>query len=517
MMKNTKNEENEEIPKDFSSDRPNLKGDWLNFYFLILLYTLQGTTTGLSYAFPIILQNTKFVTYNDQAILSFVLWPFSFKLLWAPVVDALHFQWIGRRKSWYIPIQFLIGVLFLFFGNNIDDWLPESGKLNLNMIVCVLFLINFLAATQDIVVDSWALSLLKKNNVSYSSTCNSTGIAFGLYIGSVCPVLLSSEYFCNKYLRFTPQEGGILSIKSFLLFWGIVFLFVTFLVIFKKERNKELEEDDDPLKINIIQSYELLWDIFKIKHMKLLLMAILTSMIGLSTSESVTNLKLIDAGVSKDDIMIITTAMFILKMCLPIFVTKYTTGPKPISLYLKLMPARLLWSIIFALLIYFTPRIIQDDNVVPTYYYLLIGFVFAVNRIMAQIMVTCMVAFFSRISDIRFGGMYMTLLNTVRSIGWVIPNTSFLKMVDMLTFSSCSNDVQNSCSTLDLENICNINDGHCEAVVDGYYVEVIICLVIGFVWFAVFKNHLKFFESKDRSHWLIDLNRPGNVKVSFTA
>jgi len=65
-MKNTKNEENEEIPKDFSSDRPNLKGDWLNFYFLILLYTLQGTTTGLSYAFPIILQNTKFVTYNDQ-------------------------------------------------------------------------------------------------------------------------------------------------------------------------------------------------------------------------------------------------------------------------------------------------------------------------------------------------------------------------------------------------------------------------------------------------------------------
>lgn len=58
-----------------------------------------------------------------------------------------------------------------------------------------------------------------------------------------------------------------------------MFLFVTFLVIFKKERNKELEEDDDPLKINIIQSYDLLWDIFKIKHMKLLLMAILTSMV----------------------------------------------------------------------------------------------------------------------------------------------------------------------------------------------------------------------------------------------
>lgn len=66
MSKNTKTEEKSEIPKDSSLDQPNLKGDWLNFYFLILLYTLQGTTTGLSYAFPIILQNTKFVTYNDQ-------------------------------------------------------------------------------------------------------------------------------------------------------------------------------------------------------------------------------------------------------------------------------------------------------------------------------------------------------------------------------------------------------------------------------------------------------------------
>jgi len=66
MEKHAKNEEKSELPKDSTWDKPNLKGDWLNFYFLILLYTLQGTTSGLSYAFPIILQNTKFVTYNDQ-------------------------------------------------------------------------------------------------------------------------------------------------------------------------------------------------------------------------------------------------------------------------------------------------------------------------------------------------------------------------------------------------------------------------------------------------------------------
>lgn len=45
---------------------------------------------------------------------------------------------------------------------NIDVWLPESGTPDLVMIVCVFFAANFLSATQDIVVDGWALTMLKK-------------------------------------------------------------------------------------------------------------------------------------------------------------------------------------------------------------------------------------------------------------------------------------------------------------------------------------------------------------------
>jgi len=46
--------------------------------------------------------------------------------------------------------------------NNIDNWLPESGKPNLKMLIIVVFVINILSATQDIVVDGWALTMLKK-------------------------------------------------------------------------------------------------------------------------------------------------------------------------------------------------------------------------------------------------------------------------------------------------------------------------------------------------------------------
>jgi len=46
--------------------KPNLKGDWLNFFLLILLYTIQGLPLGLVIALPIIFQSKKNVSYKEQ-------------------------------------------------------------------------------------------------------------------------------------------------------------------------------------------------------------------------------------------------------------------------------------------------------------------------------------------------------------------------------------------------------------------------------------------------------------------
>lgn len=62
--------------------------------------------------------------------------------------------------------------------------------------------------------------------------------------------------------------------------------------------------------------------------------------IGFAPVNGVVNLKLIDAGVPKDNIMIIQTAMFAIKAFLPVIVVKYTAGPKPISIYLNVIPIR---------------------------------------------------------------------------------------------------------------------------------------------------------------------------------
>lgn len=98
-----------------------------------------------------------------QAEFSFVQWPFSLKLLWAPIVDSIFSKRFGRRKTWLIPTQYLMGMFMLLLSNYVEHWLGKKHeKPNIEMLTALFFALNVLAATQDIVVDGWALTMLKR-------------------------------------------------------------------------------------------------------------------------------------------------------------------------------------------------------------------------------------------------------------------------------------------------------------------------------------------------------------------
>jgi len=81
----------------------NWNGEGKNIALLFFLYLLQGIPLGLAASIPLLLQNRK-VSYKEQAEFSFVYWPFSLKLLWAPIVDSLYSSKMGRRKTWVTNI-----------------------------------------------------------------------------------------------------------------------------------------------------------------------------------------------------------------------------------------------------------------------------------------------------------------------------------------------------------------------------------------------------------------------------
>ena len=95
-----------------SNNLPRITRDKRNIALLVFLYVLQGIPLGLAGAMPMLLQ-TKKVAYKDQATFSLVFWPFSMKLLWAPIVDTVYFSRFGRRKSWLVPVQYLIGIFMV--------------------------------------------------------------------------------------------------------------------------------------------------------------------------------------------------------------------------------------------------------------------------------------------------------------------------------------------------------------------------------------------------------------------
>lgn len=68
-------------------------------------------------------------------------------------------------------------------------------------------------------------------------------------------------------------------------------------------------------------------------------------------------------------------------------------------------------------------------------------------------MLVSLLAFFSRISDPRFGGTYITFLNTITNLGFSWTSTVALEIIDILTFKTCSFDPINDCSTTDQINV----------------------------------------------------------------
>lgn len=65
------------------------------------------------------------LSYSQLAVFSLASYPYSLKLLWSPIVDSLFFRSIGRRKSWIIPMQLIVGTLMLVISFNAEEYMSN--------------------------------------------------------------------------------------------------------------------------------------------------------------------------------------------------------------------------------------------------------------------------------------------------------------------------------------------------------------------------------------------------------
>ena len=374
-----------------------------NFLLLCLLYFLQGIPMGLAAgSVPILLKN--YLSYGQIGVFSLAAYPYSLKLLWSPIVDAVWSRRFGRRKSWITPIQTISGFAMIYLGSRIDDLMVAAGAhggAGVWSFTGWWFLLVFLCATQDIAVDGWAISLLSIQNISYASTAQTVGLTAGQFLSHTVFLAFNAPDFTNRWFRTTPQEYGLMTLGGYMEFWGWAYLAVTLGLAILKQEEKTKERD------GIMEVYRSMWGVLKLKNIKTIMIIHLIAKLGFVTNDAVTNLKLLDKGFGQANLALVVLIDFPFEISLGYYAGKWSTEYTPLRLWCWAFVARLAAAIFaqFTIMIY-------PSGGVTTWYMLVVIAAHIYSTFMNTIMFVAVSAFHARIADPAIGGTYMTLLAT---------------------------------------------------------------------------------------------------------
>jgi RhtX/FptX family siderophore transporter len=139
------------------------------------LYLAQGLPFGFfTQALPVLLRREGH-TLGAIGLTSLLALPWALKFAWAPLVDRFSGGRLGKRTSWVVPVQVLtVAVLTL---------LAVAGESSLPLLLAAVFVLNLLAATQDIATDGLAVDMLERAERGFANGLQVAGYRTGMILG----------------------------------------------------------------------------------------------------------------------------------------------------------------------------------------------------------------------------------------------------------------------------------------------------------------------------------------------
>ena len=258
---------------------------------------LQGLTLALLEMIPLYLASFD-ATWTQQGTLSLAMYPFTLKLLWAPLIDVFYVRWLGRRQTWLLPVLILLGVMFIVLSFYFDRLLAQVRVTELTIIFLVII---FFTATQDICVDGWALTLFSSSNVVWQSISQTIGQPLGAFLGSPILLTFESANMTNMLIRqplgLALKPHGLFTLAQFVRFWGFSFFLVTaaILLLFRKERRSgnSSSMDSEETNLKLIDTYLYIVRLFKKKCFRQSILILIGPHIGYAATSAMTFVVLI--------------------------------------------------------------------------------------------------------------------------------------------------------------------------------------------------------------------------------
>ncbi|GBE78525.1 Uncharacterized membrane protein [Sparassis crispa] len=433
---------------------------------LVILYLIQGFPLGLALgSIPFILR--EHLSYSQLAVFSLSSYPYSLKLLWSPIVDSMFFRSFGRRKSWIIPMQLIIGTIMLALSFRAEEMMEHPAEHLYELTAAFTGLVLF-SATQDIAVDGWALTLLSEENLPYAATCQTIGLNSGYLLSYTVFLALNSEAFAEKW--HIPR----LTLSGYLLFCSAASFLVTIWLLFKREGKETSDED-----ISIKSVYLDMWTICKLRHVQTLLIVHLFAKIGFQANDAVSQLKMVEKGLGREDLAVTVLIDFPFQIFGGWLAGRWSRGEKPLRAWTYAYWPRLTLTLTATLIVYYFPK-----PPISTGFFIVLIVQTVAGSFSSTIQFGGISAFHTRISDPVVGGTYMTLLNTFSNLGGTWPKFFVLKGVDFFSIATCKigHDLSvkaAECVSEHGKTSCAELGGECVTEQDGYYIVSGICLGLG--------------------------------------
>ncbi|MBK1689881.1 AmpG family muropeptide MFS transporter [Rubrivivax gelatinosus] len=145
----------------------------------LLVVTLLGFASGL----PLALTGqamqawltTDGIDLATIGFLSLVGLPYTFKFLWAPLMDRFELPGLGRRRGWLVLTQLgLGGVLYALS--------TTSPSASIRAFALLAVLVAFVSASQDVVIDAYRTDLLEHRERGLGASLNVMGYRLAMIL-----------------------------------------------------------------------------------------------------------------------------------------------------------------------------------------------------------------------------------------------------------------------------------------------------------------------------------------------
>ena len=107
--------------------------------------------------------------------LSLVGLPYTFKFLWAPLMDRFELPWLGRRRGWLVVTQLALAGALVWMASTSPTAATRSFAL-------LAVLVAFVSASQDVVIDAYRTDLLAASERGLGASLNVMGYRLAMIL-----------------------------------------------------------------------------------------------------------------------------------------------------------------------------------------------------------------------------------------------------------------------------------------------------------------------------------------------